>query len=283
MKISPVVKDLIKKALKEDCASKDLTTYGLSIKDVKTKAVICAKQDGVLAGLDIAKEVFKTSGRVKFSSKHKDGFHFKNGSEIARIEAKASVILAAERVAVNLLSHLSGIATFTDKFVKVVTNNKIKIYDTRKTLPLMRELEKYAVRVGGGHNHRMNLEESLMIKDNHINIYKKKYKSQDYIIKMMQILKKRYPGKKIILEVHNLSEWIQAMKVKPDVVMFDNWSPEDIDMALQMLNKRNFEIEISGSIRLKQLERILSLGIDRISLGRITHSAPAVDFSLEIV
>ncbi|MDP8216947.1 MAG: carboxylating nicotinate-nucleotide diphosphorylase [Candidatus Kaelpia imicola] len=283
MKITSSIRNLIKAALDEDCAAGDLTTLGLGIAGLKLKAVVIAKQKGVLSGLDIFKEAFTIIGDVGFKTKLKDGACFDSGLKIITIEGNSDVILSVERVALNFLSHLSGISTFTEKFVDVIGHNKIKIYDTRKTTPLIRELEKYAVKVGGGYNHRVNLSQALMIKDNHINIFRKKYRGEDYILEMVRILREKYPQKELVLEVHNLSEWMQAMKSDPDVVMFDNWNAEDIEVALKLLEKKNFQIEISGSIRLEQLERIINLGVDRISLGRITHSAPACDFSLEIL
>jgi len=282
MKVTNGLKSFIKEALKEDRVERDITTSGLGISGLKVRAVIYARQKGVLCGLDITKEVFKSLGEIKWVSNFKDGMHFKNGEEIASLEGKARIILGAERVAVNILSHLSGIATFTEKFVNVVNSNKIKIYDTRKTTPLMRKLEKYAVRVGGGYNHRMNLSDALMIKDNHISAFRKKYKKEDYMFKMIEVLRNKYPAKELIVEVHNLAEWMQVIEAKPDVIMFDNWNAENIKVALKMLKKKKFEIEISGSIRLKQLEKIIKLGVNRVSLGSITHSVPACDFSLEI-
>ena len=283
MKITPKLKHLIKEALKEDYVQKDLTTLGLGFRNRDVKAIIFARQEGVLAGLDVAQQAFRVLGRIEWRTKFEDGQHFKNGDKIAFLKSKAGVILGAERVALNFLSHLSGVATFTNKFVQVVSPSKIRIYDTRKTIPLLRDLEKYAVKMGGGFNHRINLSGSLMIKDNHINVFRKDYSGADYIVQMVNILRKKYPKKELILEIRNLSEWNQALEASPDVVMFDNWDPEDIEIALRMLNNNKFETEISGSVHLKRLERIVSLGIDRISLGCITHSAPAVDFSLEIV
>ncbi len=283
MKITPQIKSLIKIALDEDCAGGDLTTLGLDITGLELRAVIIARQKGVLSGLDIFKEVFNVVGDVRFQTNFKDGDCFDNDLEIITIESNSEVLLSAERVALNFLSHLSGISTFTKKFVDVIGHNKIKIYDTRKTTPLMRELEKYAVRMGGGYNHRSDLAQALMVKDNHINMFKKKYQGEDYILKMVKMLKEKYPQKELILEIHDLSEWIQAMGSDPDVVMFDNWSIEDIEAALKMLEKKKFQIEISGNVKLEQIERIIDLGIDRVSSGRITHSAPACDFSLEII
>lgn len=283
MKITPSLKSLIQSALKEDRIEQDVTTLGLDIKNLKIRACICSRQEGILAGLKLCRAVFSSLGRVKWESKFYDGQSFKNGDEIANLEGKADMILGAERVALNFLSHLSGIATFTEKFVKIVAHNKVRIYDTRKTIPLLRKLEKYAVKLGGGYNHRLDLSEAVMIKDNHSAIFRKKYFKEDYIVKMVKLLRKKYPKKELILEVHNLEEWLQAIEAKPDVVMFDNWESEDIEKALKMLSKKEFEIEISGQVNLNQLEKILKLGIDRISLGCITHSAPAIDFSLDVV
>ncbi len=283
MNVTSKIRELIKAALNEDCSEGDLTTLGLGIAEIKLKAAVIAKQKGVLSGLEIFKEVFNIIGDVDFKSALEDGARFDDGSEIVKIEGNSDVILSAERVALNLLSHLSGVATLTSEFVDVASRSNIKIYDTRKTTPLIRELEKYAVRAGGGHNHRANLTQTLMIKDNHINIFRKKYKEEDYILEMFRMLKEKYPKKELILEVHNISEWIQAMELDFDVIMFDNWNIKDIESALRMVKKRRSQIEISGNITLEQLENIVGLGIDRISLGRITHSAPACDFSLEIL
>lgn len=284
MKINPEIKSLITRALEEDSVSRDLTTQGLGINNIEIKAKICAGQAGKLAGLDIAREVFKTLGKIKWKKYKSDGDDFQPGDTIAELEGKAGIILGGERTALNFLSHLSGIATFTNRFVNLVSKNKIKIYDTRKTLPGLRIIEKYAVKVGGGYNHRLSLSRALMIKDNHIHTFKKIYFHHDYIVEMVKRLRKKYPKKELIVEVHNLDEWQQAIKVAPDVIMLDNWKPEDIEIAIKMAGKRRkFEIEISGNINLEQLEKILELGIDRVSLGRLTHSAPAVDFSLEVV
>jgi len=285
MKLTPEIKAIISHALKEDRVFRDYTTRGLSIENLNITAVIYAGVDGRLAGLDIAREVFKSLGKIKWSPVIEDGCDFRAGDEIVKINAKAEVILGGERTALNFLSHLSGVATFTKRFVELVSKNKIKIYDTRKTLPGLRKLDKYAVKIGGGYNHRIDLSQALMIKDNHVNSFRKVYPGSDYIVEMVRRLRKRYPGKELIIEVHGFQEWEQAIKACPDVVMFDNWKPEDIEIALKMIGKkrRKFEIEISGNINLEQLEKIMELGIDRISLGIITHSAPAIDFSLEVI
>jgi nicotinate-nucleotide pyrophosphorylase (carboxylating) len=283
MNITPRIKEFIKAALNEDRAEGDFTTLGLGIRDLEIEAVVIAKQRGILAGLEIFKEIFNVAGDIDCASDLKDGSWFEDGSEIIKLKGCSETILSAERVALNLLSHLSGIATFTSKFVEVIGHSDIKVYDTRKTTPLMRELEKYAVKIGGGYNHRLNLSQALMVKDNHINIYRKIYKGEDYILEIVKLLKKSYPEKELILEVHNLSEWIQAMKSDPDVVMFDNWNAEDIEVALKMVKERRFQVEVSGNIKLEQLEKIVELGVDRISLGRITHSAPVCDLSLEVL
>lgn len=284
MKITPDIKRLITRALTEDAVLCDFTTTGLKIGELEITAVIYAGCDGILAGLDVCAQVFKTLGRIKWKPLMEDGCNFKSGDRIVEIQGRAKVILGGERTALNFLSHLSGVATFTSRFVHLVSGNKIRIYDTRKTLPGLRRLEKYAVKIGGGWNHRMDLSLALMIKDNHISCFKKIYHGDDYIIAMVNKLRQKYPRKELIVEVHNFQEWEQAIKACPDVVMFDNWKPEDIEIALKMVGKRRkFEIEISGNINLEQLEKIMELGIDRISLGKITHSAPAIDFSLEVI
>lgn len=282
MKIDPPLRDFIKSVLEEDLEKGDLTTSGLGIQDLRVKACILAREEGVLAGLDVVHCVFKLLGRIKWESEFKDGDKFERGNEIARLEGKASVILGAERTALNFLSHLSGVATLTNKFV-TKAKGKVKIYDTRKTLPGLRKLEKYAVRVGGGCNHRMDLSQALMIKENHIAIFRKIYGGEDYLIQMIKRLRSKYPRRELIVEVKSFEEWEQVKGIPPTVVMFDNWCIDDLREALRSLREKKFEVEISGRIDLENIDSYLKLPIDRISIGCITHSAPIVDFSLEIL
>jgi len=293
------IDSLIKLALKEDIGKKDLTTEFLIPRDKKVKANIIAKEDGVIAGLKVAEKVFKicnmqygiwnTGNGIKFRRKIKDGEKVKKGLVVAEISGPARTILTAERVALNFLQHLSGIATLTRKYVdaiKQVTSYKLqvtRVYDTRKTTPLWRELEKYAVRCGGGYNHRMNLGEMVLIKDNHLRIIKNsKFKIKN--------LRKELPRNiKIEMEAQNLEQVRQALNAGVDIIMLDNMLFPEIKKAIKMIRKtQNAKrktkpgIEISGGANLKNIKKIAQLGVERISVGEITHSAPALDISLEI-
>lgn len=283
MKLPSDIKTLVRSALEEDKAQSDITTLGLGIGSLGVEAKIVAKEKGVLAGLEVAILVFKSLGKVNYESNFEDGAELKIGDEVLSLKAKAGVILSGERTALNFLSHLSGVATATKRLQGRLPEKKIKIYDTRKTIPGLRILEKYAVRMGGGYNHRLDLSRSIILKDNHINIFREIHPEDDYLVQMVRKLRRKYPAKELILEVHSLEEWRQAIEAEPDVVMFDNWKIEDIKSALRMLKgRRKFEIEISGRVNLSQLQKLRDLKIDRISIGSITHSAQALDFSLEI-
>jgi len=293
------IDSLIKLALKEDIGKKDLTTEFLIPRDKKVKANIIAKENGVIAGLKVAEKVFKicnmqygiwnTGNGIKFRRKIKDGEKVKKGLVVAEISGPARTILTAERVALNFLQHLSGIATLTRKYVDALVPRPSshfplpKIYDTRKTTPLWRELEKYAVRCGGGYNHRMNLGEMVLIKDNHLRIIKNsKFKIKN--------LRKELPRNiKIEMEAQNLEQVRQALNAGVDIIMLDNMLFPEIKKAIKMIRKtQNAKrktkpgIEISGGVNLKNIKKIAQLGVERISVGEITHSAPALDISLEI-
>jgi len=276
---------LIRKALKEDIGRSDITTELIIPKGKIIKAVLLAKDNLVVCGMDIAKEVFKSQeARIKFKLLAKDGSYVKKGAILARLRGEARAILTAERVALNFLGLLSGIATATKEYVDRVKPYKTKIADTRKTIPGFRELEKYAVRIGGGYNHRMRLDEMVLVKDNHIKIQNSKFKIQN----LMQNRKKILKGKKIEIEVENLKEFKEMLKLNPDIIMLDNMKRSDIREAVNLKNytlyaKRSTLLEASGGITLKNIRQIAATGVDIISIGALTHSPKSADVSLEVV
>jgi nicotinate-nucleotide pyrophosphorylase (carboxylating) len=269
------LKSLIKEALKEDIGKRDLTTFYLKNKNKMIKAKVIAKEEGILCGIEIFKKVFLTYDKnIKFPFSLKDGKVFKKGEILCEIVGKASSILTCERVALNFLQRLSGIATLTNRFVKKIEKYKVKILDTRKTTPLLRSLEKYAVRVGGGHNHRFSLYEGIMIKDNH----KKVAGSLEKAILEIKRVKRKVP---FICEVENLEEFVVAQELGVKWIMLDNFPIEKIKEAVKM-RKKGVKIEVSGGVNLENIEKIAQTGVDYISIGSLTHSPKAIDISLEV-
>lgn len=260
-------------ALKEDLAPLgDLTTNLLTWKNKIIKAKIIAKQDGVIAGLDFCKTSFEKLGKeTVFYKKKKDGSKIKKNEVIAIIKAKTKTILTAERTALNFLNHASGIATLTSKFVKQV-GKKTKICCTRKTTPNLRLLEKYAVKKGGGHNHRYNLSDEILIKDNHIN------SSSNLRILVKRAIKKK---KTVTVEVENINQLKQILDLKFNRILFDNMKLNQLKKCLKMC-KKGFETEYSGNASLENIKKISKTGVDRISVGAITHSSNSFDTSLII-
>jgi nicotinate-nucleotide pyrophosphorylase (carboxylating) len=281
MKISNKERILIKRALDEDIGRGDITTKHLNISNKKAEAIIMAKENCILCGIDIAKEVFNILGNSKFKKIHSDGEKIKKSKIVAKVLAPAKVILTGERTALNFLMHLSGISTITRKIVDISSKFGIKIYDTRKTLPGLRTFEKYAVEIGGGNNHRMGLYDGILIKENHIEFCRKIY-NKNAIPKALEFIKSAFLKKKITIEVKNFNEFKQALSHGADIIMLDNWKKKNILKTLEYKDK-NCEIEISGNISIENIHDYLIPGIDRISIGMITHSVKAVDFSLYIV
>ena len=266
------LKSFIREALNEDIGRKDITTEAIIPKNKFVKAVLVAKEDCVVCGLHIAGLVFKLKDKnIKFKPQVKDGQNLKKGKVLVEVLGRAQSILIAERVALNFVSLLSGIATSTREYVERVKPYKVKIMDTRKTIPGLRELEKYAVRIGGGYNHRMRLDEIILIKDNHWKV------TGSYLN-----LPKFTENYQVELEVKNLKEFIQALKLKPDIIMLDNMSIKDMRKAVKIRNYRLPKLEASGGITLKNVKKIASTGVDMISIGALTHSVNSVDISLEI-
>jgi len=272
------LKNIIKSALKEDIGRMDITTEKIIPANKSVKATILAKENCVVCGLNVVSLVFMAQDKnIKFKPMVEEGAFVKKGKIIAHIYGKTRSILTAERVALNFLSFLSGISTETRKFVDAVRPYKVKIMDTRKTIPGLRLLEKYAVRMGGAFNHRMRLDEMLLIKDNHLKVIKN-YKALKGLLRKA----KKY---KVELEVKNLKEFKEALKLQPDIIMLDNMSIKNIRKAVQIRNKlahKAPKIEASGGIMLKNVKRIASCKVDMISIGALTHSVNSVDISLEI-
>ena len=264
-------KSVVKKALDEDLKPRgDITTNLIKFKNKKAKAQIVAKQDGIIAGLDFCKTAFKLVGKETiFISKVKDGTKVKKNKVIAEIKAKTKTILIAERTALNFLNHTSGIATLTNQFKQKV-NKKTKICCTRKTTPNLRLLEKYAVKKGGGHNHRYNLSDEILIKDNHIS-------SEE---NLRDLVRKAIKTKKIVtVEIENLKQLNQVLGLKFKRILFDNMKTKQLRKCLKICKNR-YETEYSGNANLKNIKKISSTGINRISIGAITHSAKSFDTSL---
>ena len=265
------IKSVVKKALDEDLKPRgDITTNLIKFKNKKAKAQIVAKQDGIIAGLDFCKTAFKLVGKETiFISKVKDGAKVKKNKVIAEIKAKTKTILIAERTALNFLNHTSGIATLTNQFKQKV-NKKTKICCTRKTTPNLRLLEKYAVKKGGGHNHRYNLSDEILIKDNHIS-------AEDSLKNLVQ---KAIKTKKIVtVEIENLKQLNQVLGLKFKRILFDNMNTKQLRKCLKLC-KNKYETEYSGNADLKKIKKISNTGINRISVGAITHSAKSFDTTL---
>ena len=267
------IKDRVKLALAEDLyPDGDITTNLLNKNEIITAKLI-SNQKAIVAGLLFTMHTFnQVDKKIKFILKKKDGSSVKKNSVIAIIKGKASSILVAERVALNFLSHISGIATKTNQFVKLA-GKKCKICCTRKTIPNYRVIQKYAVKMGGGTNHRFNLSDEFLIKDNHI--------ASSNLKELVSLAIKNKRGKKITVEVDNLKQLKEIIGLKFDTVLFDNMNIKNLKAGIK-LSKKYYETEASGNISFKTIRSVAATGVDRISIGSITHSAPAVDFKLEI-
>jgi nicotinate-nucleotide pyrophosphorylase (carboxylating) len=271
-----LIRKLIEEALFEDIGPGDITSDAVIPEEASATAEIIAKQDMVIAGVLIAREVFrKLDPWVQFTPLAHDGSSVKTGSIIAQVQGKTRALLAGERVALNLMQHLSGIATHTAKFVEVLKGSRAEILDTRKTLPGLRALEKYAVRMGGGRNHRFGLYDGILIKDNHI-------AAAGGIIKAMAgIRKKVQPLLKIEVEVKTLDEVREALAAGATMLLLDNMPPSVMKQAISIVGGRVL-VEASGNVTLETVKAIAETGVDFISSGSLTHSAPAADISMKI-
>jgi nicotinate-nucleotide pyrophosphorylase (carboxylating) len=267
------IKNTVKLALNEDLYPSGDITSNLVKNNKKTKMKLISNQRAIIGGLEFAKQTFKLiDKKIKFNLKKKEGSSVKKNDLVATIEGKAQNILMGERVALNFISHISGIATKTNAFVKLAGKN-CKICCTRKTIPNLRVIQKYAVKLGGGTNHRFNLSDEYLIKDNHIG-------SSD-IKTLVSLAIKKKKGKKITVEVDNLNQLKKIIGLKFNTVLFDNMNINNLKAGVKIA-KKYYETEASGNITLKSVKKFSTTGVNRISIGSITHSAPAVDLKLEI-
>lgn len=274
--INEEIDRIIRQALAEDMPSGDLTTEAIIPPEAKARAIIVAKQDGVLAGIDFARRVFELiDSSIDFLKLKEDGQAFKRGDILAQITGSAQAILKGERTALNFLQRLCGIATLTARFVAATCGTKTKILDTRKTTPTLRLLEKYAVRQGGGQNHRLNLSEAVLIKDNHLKVVGS---IKQAIERAKQALP---PGTPIEVEVTSLDEAKEALEAGASRLLLDNMTLREIRKVVDWVKGR-VELEVSGRINLRRVRQIAKLGVDFISVGRLTHSFQSIDLSLEI-
>ncbi|MDA7487666.1 carboxylating nicotinate-nucleotide diphosphorylase [Candidatus Pelagibacter ubique] len=267
------IKNKVKLALNEDLYPNGDITSSLVKNSKVIKIKLISNQQAVIAGLEFAKQTFKLiDNKIKFIIKKKEGSIVKKNDVVATIEGRAENILIGERVALNFLSHISGIATKTNQFVKLA-NKKTKICCTRKTIPTLRVIQKYAVTLGGGTNHRFNLSDEFLIKDNHI--------ASSDIKTLVSLAIKNKKGRKITVEVDNLNQLKKIMGLKFNTVLFDNMNNKTLKAGVRMA-KKHYETEASGNVSLKSIKKIAATGVDRVSIGSITHSVPAIDFKFEI-
>ena len=266
---------LILEALKEDISSEDVSTNAVMKEAVKGEVELICKQDGIIAGLDVFKKVFElldADTEVEFYCQ--DGVEVKNGQLMGKVRGDIRVLLSGERVALNFLQRMSGIATYTHSVAELLKGSKTKLLDTRKTTPNMRIFEKYAVRVGGGYNHRYNLSDGVLLKDNHIG-------AAGSVTKAVKMAKEYAPFvRKIEVEVEDLDMVREAVEAGADIIMLDNMTTEDMAEAIQIIEGRA-QTECSGNVTKENISRLTSLGVDYISSGALTHSAPILDISLK--
>lgn len=267
--------ELILSALKEDITSEDITTNSVMPSYREGEVDLICKQDGIIAGLGVFKRVFELldpDTKVTFTCS--DGDRVKNGEKIGVVRGDIRVLLSGERTALNYLQRMSGIATYTRSIADLLEGSKTRLLDTRKTTPNMRVFEKYAVKVGGGCNHRYNLSDGILLKDNHIG-------AAGSVFKAVRMAKEYAPFvRKIEVEVENLDMLREALDAGADIIMLDNMSVEDMKMAVKMAEGKA-ETECSGNVTRENVERLVNIGVDYISSGALTHSAPIMDLSLK--
>ncbi len=268
------IRNTCKLALNEDLFPVGDITSNLLKNNITKKIKLITNQSGIIAGLEFFKQTFNLiDKKIKIKLKKKEGSYIKKGNVIAIIEGNIKNILTGERVALNFLCHMSGIATITNKFVKRA-EKKSKICCTRKTIPGLRVIQKYAVKIGGGTNHRFNLSDEYLIKDNHIGASKS-------LVDIVKKTIKNKKGKKITVEVDNLKQLKQIIGLKFDTVLFDNMSPKFLKEGVK-ISKKYYETEASGGVTLKNIKKISKTGVGRISVGAITHSPPTLDLKLHL-
>lgn len=273
------IKEIIRRALDEDIRTGDITTHAVIPDSVLGKGKFLVKANGVIAGLNIAKIVFEiVDEKIEFKILIRNGEKVKIGDIAAVVEGKASSILTAERTALNFLQRMSGIATLTNTFVEKIKHTKVKILDTRKTVPGLRLLDKEAVRLGGGKNHRIGLFDMFLIKDNHIEIAGSITNAVNACRKFQQ---NKNPNLKIEVETKNLEEVKEALACDVDIIMLDNFKTEMMKKAITLINGKCL-VEASGNINIENVKEVAETGVDFISVGALTHSVKALDISLEV-
>ncbi len=278
-----IVRDVVAEALREDGVADDVTTAYLGIGDRSITARLVGRASGVIAGMAVARMTFEmTDADIRFRERVPDGTEVHDGDLIADIRGRAGGILAAERVALNFLQRLSGVATLTAKFADAVRDTGITILDTRKTTPLLREFERYAIRVGGAQNHRFNLSDMLLVKENHL-------RAIGSVLALTELLDRNKPPAKIEVEVDSLEVLGELLGAPVDRIMLDNFAPGEVAAAVRIVGEYRAghpefmaAIEVSGGIDLENVRDYAITGVDYISIGTLTHSAPALDLSLEV-
>ena len=267
--------ELILSALREDITSEDITTNSVMREYQLGEVELICKQDGVIAGLDVFKRTFELlDSKTEVTFTKKDGDTVKNGDKIGVVRGDIRVLLSGERTALNYLQRMSGIATYTRSIADLLKGSKTKLLDTRKTTPNMRVFEKYAVKVGGGYNHRYNLSDGILLKDNHIG-------AAGGVKEAVQMAKEYAPFvRKIEIEVENLDMLKEALDAGADIIMLDNMSVEDMKEAVKLVSGKA-ETECSGNVTKENVERLVDIGVDYISSGALTHSSPILDLSLK--
>lgn len=267
--------ELILSALREDITSEDITTNSVMREYQLGEVELICKQDGVIAGLDVFKRTFELlDSKTEVTFTKKDGDTVKNGDKIGVVRGDIRVLLSGERTALNYLQRMSGIATYTRSIADLLKGSKTKLLDTRKTTPNMRVFEKYAVKVGGGYNHRYNLSDGILLKDNHIG-------AAGGVKKAVQMAKEYAPFvRKIEIEVENLDMLKEALDAGADIIMLDNMSVEDMKEAVKLVSGKA-ETECSGNVTKENVEKLVDIGVDYISSGALTHSSPILDLSLK--
>lgn len=272
--MSVKVDDYLLSALKEDITSEDVTTNSILPSETMGSANLICKEDGIISGLSIFKRIFTLLGHVTFISTYKDGDSVRSGDVIGTITGDMRIILSGERTALNYLCRMSGISTLTNTLVKALEGSSTKLLDTRKTTPNMRLFEKYAVKIGGGSNHRYNLSDGILLKDNHIG-------AAGSITKAVAMAKEYAPFvRKIEVEVENLDMVKEALEAGADIIMLDNMDNQTMKKAVELIGHKALT-ECSGNVTLDRLKEIAAVGVDFVSCGALTHSAPILDFSLK--
>jgi nicotinate-nucleotide pyrophosphorylase (carboxylating) len=275
--MTPEIDAIIEAALLEDMPEGDITSESLIPTESISQAIFLAKEDGILAGIDVASRVFlKIDPHIDFTKHKEDGHGIGKGETLARVEGPSLSLLKGERTALNFLQRMSGIATLTQKYVKALEGTHTKILDTRKTTPSLRNLEKYAVKMGGGSNHRLNLSDMVMIKDNHLKIV-------GSISESVKRARDRVGSHiKIEVETTTFEEVKEAVQAGADMIMLDNMSPERMKEVVDWVNGK-VPLEASGNVTLETLKKIASTGVDYISVGSLTHSYRSLDISMEFL